>query len=165
MRPVTVPSHRRLRKVLVLAILRQHDAGAERQLMSAVDELLRAPFARVLVPVEEGGFVAQVLELEGCFAQGDTPDEAMAELQGAMRDWLDAAIAAGQSIPTPLGLKEYSGRLVLRIPPTLHERAAQRAALEHVSLNQLLLTAVAMYLGALADAPAPQSDGRTAASA
>ena len=114
---------------------------------NALAEIMQRPYTRIVVPAEEGGFVAEVLEFEGCFAEGDSPEEVMTELEGAMRDWIELALEAGQPIPEPLGAREYSGRLVLRMPSSLHERAARRAAIEGVSLNQLLTTAIAGYLG------------------
>ena len=36
-------------------------------------------------------------------------------------------------------LEEYSGKLVLRIPRTLHKELKQAAAIEGVSLNQYML--------------------------
>jgi predicted HicB family RNase H-like nuclease len=51
--------------------------------------------------------------------------------------------ANGEAIPEPLGLRQYSGRLVLRLPKALHREAVIRAAEEGVSLNQYLLARLA----------------------
>ncbi len=116
--------------------------------MTEIEQIMSRPYARTLTPAEEGGYTASVLEFEGCFAEGDTADEAIGELEGAMRDWLAAAIRQGQPIPSPFATREFSGRMLVRMPRSLHERAARRAVVEGVSLNYLLVTAVASFLGA-----------------
>lgn len=50
---------------------------------------------------EDGGYIADVPDLEACSAFGRTPAEALAELQTAKTAWLDAAHASGKPIPAP----------------------------------------------------------------
>lgn len=50
---------------------------------------------------EDGCFVADVPDLEGCSALGATAEAALAEVQRAKAAWLAAAAAAGKSIPPP----------------------------------------------------------------
>ena len=50
---------------------------------------------------EDGGWVADVPDLKSCSAFGDTPEEALAEVQVAMDAWLAAARDAGLTIPKP----------------------------------------------------------------
>ena len=47
-------------------------------------------------------YVANVQELEGCMAHGDTPEEAAKEIQTAMKLWLDVAKEVGKEIPKPM---------------------------------------------------------------
>lgn len=44
--------------------------------------------------------------------------------------------------------REYSGRIHLRMPRSLHRDLAHRAEQENVSLNQLIVTALARSVGA-----------------
>lgn len=111
-----------------------------------IARLVALPYTRLLVPDEDGGYTAEVLEFEGCFSQGDSGEEALENINGAMHDWLEVEIQAGHSIPEPMGDHEYSGKLVLRFPESVHRRAAIRANREGVSLNQLLVVAVTHYL-------------------
>jgi predicted RNase H-like HicB family nuclease len=46
-------------------------------------------------------WVANVPDLKACSAFGDTPDEALAEVQIAMTSWLDVARENGMPIPEP----------------------------------------------------------------
>lgn len=112
----------------------------------SVAEYTAKPYSRILVPDPTGGYFAEVLELPGCFTQGDTPEETIANLEEAMAGWLCSALDAGQAIPEPLALRGYSGHVALRMPKSLHREAVRRAELEGVSLNQYLVTAVGAYV-------------------
>ena len=117
--------------------------------MAEADEVAKymaKPYSRVVVPHPAGGCFAEVLELRGCFTQGDTPEEALKNLEEAMWGWLSSALDAGQAVPEPLALRGYSGHVALRMPKSLHREAVRRAQLEGVSLNQYLVTAVGAYV-------------------
>jgi antitoxin HicB len=91
---------------------------------------------------EDGGYIAIAPDLPGCSAFGVSEVEALSELSRAMMAWIEAMKAAGNAIPSPSVPvdAEFSGRLLLRLPKSLHGRLAQRAALEGVSLNQFIVT-------------------------
>jgi len=44
----------------------------------------------VLEPAEEGGFIVSVPALPGCWSQGETRDEALANIREAAEGWLEA---------------------------------------------------------------------------
>jgi predicted RNase H-like HicB family nuclease len=48
-------------------------------------------------------FVAEVPELPGCSAHGDSPGKALANCQDAIDLWLGTAREFGRPIPTPKG--------------------------------------------------------------
>ena len=50
---------------------------------------------------EDGGYIADIPDLEACSAFGASPQEALAELQRAKGAWLEAARAEGKPIPAP----------------------------------------------------------------
>ncbi len=50
---------------------------------------------------QDGGYIADIPDLEACSAFGDTPDEAMKQVQVAQVAWLAAAQFAGTPIPAP----------------------------------------------------------------
>ena len=50
---------------------------------------------------EDGGYIADVPDLDSCSAFGKTPDEALAELERAKSAWIAAARKAGKPIPEP----------------------------------------------------------------
>jgi len=49
----------------------------------------------------DGAWVADVPELESCSAIGDTPAEALAEIEQAIEAWLAVAREHGLPIPEP----------------------------------------------------------------
>jgi predicted metal-dependent RNase len=51
---------------------------------------------------------------------------------------LETALEKNIEIPLPLAKQEYSGKLLIRIPKTLHKRLSIRANKEAVSLNQMI---------------------------
>ena len=50
---------------------------------------------------EDGGYIADMPDLEACSAFGSTPAEALAELQVARAAWIEAARAEGRPVPPP----------------------------------------------------------------
>ncbi len=50
---------------------------------------------------EDGGYIADIPDLESCSAFGETPEQALAEIERAKIAWLDAAKQAGKPIPVP----------------------------------------------------------------
>lgn len=51
---------------------------------------------------EDGCYVADIPDLEACSAFGETPEQALAEVQRAKRAWLEVAQKHGKPIPEPL---------------------------------------------------------------
>ncbi len=52
---------------------------------------------------EDGVFIAEVPELPGCMAHGDTQEEALSNVKEAMRLWVDTAREFGDPVPEPKG--------------------------------------------------------------
>jgi predicted RNase H-like HicB family nuclease len=50
---------------------------------------------------EDGGYIADIPDLDACSAFGETPEQALAEVQIAKAAWLEAARASGKPIPPP----------------------------------------------------------------
>jgi len=106
-------------------------------------------------------WLAEVDELPGCSARGATPEEAL------QRAWSAANEAVGPSeeaADTPAASSaRHSGRLLVRMPATLHDELARSAALEGVSLNQLItgtLAAAVRWRAPAAASTAGEDTGR-----
>ena len=52
---------------------------------------------------EDQAFVAEVPELPGCMAHGNTHEEALVNAKTAMQLWIDTANEFGDPIPEPKG--------------------------------------------------------------
>ncbi|MBU0606689.1 MAG: type II toxin-antitoxin system HicB family antitoxin [Armatimonadetes bacterium] len=50
---------------------------------------------------EDGGYIADIPDLEHCSAFGETPEQALAEVEKAKAAWLEAARQAGRPVPPP----------------------------------------------------------------
>ena len=122
----------------------------------SLEEYLELPY-RIGVTRDEasGEWVAHVEELSGCEVRGLTLLEAAGALRPAMQEWIRDAIADGREVPEP-HQRTHSGRLLVRMPATLHAELARTADAEGTSLNQLITGALAAAVGWRGDAAAPQ---------
>jgi len=50
---------------------------------------------------EDGGYIADIPDLASCSAFGDTPEEALRQVEIAKEAWLAAARAEGKPVPAP----------------------------------------------------------------
>ena len=85
------------------------------------------------------GYYANVELLGVCSAVGATAAEAYENVMESKRLWFESALEDGLPIPEPEPEKEYSGRLVLRLPKSLHAKLARAAEDDATSLNQYLV--------------------------
>lgn len=105
---------------------------------------------------EDGGYIALVPELEGLSAFGQTPEEALQELQIAKELYLETCEERGLELPPPCKRTQYSGQFRLRLPRSLHERLAKAAARDGVSLNTYVVAALSEHIGTNAASTAPR---------
>jgi len=110
-------------------------------------EYLKRPYGRLLTPENDGTFRAEIREFPGCLATGDTPEAALSALEDAALNWLEASHEIGLPIPEPADTIEYSGKFVVRLPKTLHKKAAFAAEHDGVSLNTFVVSAIAEHIG------------------
>lgn len=92
---------------------------------------------------DEDGWFAKVIELPGCMSWTDTFEELGPMIEDAKRGWIEDALEHGDPVPEPRGTEDYSGKVNLRMPRSLHRDLARRAKEEGVSLNQLMTTILA----------------------
>jgi len=114
----------------------------------AIRDILKKPYARLLTPAEDGSYTAEILEFSGCYAEGDTAEEAIANLEEAAASWIEAALEQGQEIPSPIAAHGHSGKISLRLAKSIHKQAARFAERDGISLNQFFTTAIAARVGA-----------------
>ena len=103
---------------------------------------MKLPYTRIIQEMnDESGhyFYGKILELDGCQSTGDTLEELYESLNEAMEGHIEVKLENNLNIPIPETADDYSGKFVVRIPKTLHQRLTIEAQREGVSLNQLAL--------------------------
>ena len=120
--------------------------------MRDLKEYLALPYSIEILPDEEG-YVATIPDLPGCMSSGETIDAALRGLEEAKELWLEGRIEAGEEIPEPVRIEDFSGKFVLRIPRSLHRSLDREARKQAVSLNQYVLHILSErhHLGVLQD--------------
>ena len=109
--------------------------------------MMSLPYSVLIEAIESDGereFSATVPDLPGCVAAGDTPEEALENVKGAIAVWLDDAKARGVPVPQ---LRRHSGRFTVRVPSWVHAELETQAVLENVSVNQYVASILTYHLG------------------
>ena len=57
---------------------------------------------------EDNAFVAEVPELPGCMADGESYGEALANAEQVIREWIETAHELGRPVPQPKGRLAYA---------------------------------------------------------
>ncbi len=118
-----------------------------------------------LTKEDGGGWIAEIPELEACKSDGESPEEALINIQDVLEDWLEVAKEDNRPIPSPNFYKhqEFSGKFTLRLSRSLHRFLSNQAEREGVSLNQFVLSlisfnAVNNYLSIMNNTGKPRSE-------
>jgi len=111
---------------------------------------LALPYKIEIVPIAEdegGGYLARLPQFGtlGIVGDGDTKEEALADLVENQKERFQQYLDEGLEIPEPeVENDDYSGRFVVRLPKLLHRELTQSAQKNGVSLNQYVCTLLAM---------------------
>ena len=57
---------------------------------------------------EDNAFIAEVPELPGCMADGQTYQEALSNAQQIIQEWITTAKGLGRTVPQPRGRLAYA---------------------------------------------------------
>lgn len=112
-----------------------------------IKDYMQLPYTRLVQEMnDESGhyFYGRILELDGCQSTGDTLEELYQSLNEAMEGYFEVKQENNLPIPIPETADKYSGKFIVRIPKSLHQRLAIEAEREGVSLNQLALYKLAL---------------------
>src|SRR6266498_5236997 len=100
---------------------------------------LNLPYTRELIPEPNGIWFVRIKELPNCMSQGNSPEEALRNINDAMRGWIQVELEDSEEIPEPKQEEEYSGNFRLRVPKRLHRKLVEVANREGVSLNTICI--------------------------
>ena len=112
-----------------------------------VKDYIKLPYTRLVQEMnDESGhyFYGRILELDGCQSTGDTLEELYESLNEAMEGYIEIKLENNLPGPTPESAEKYSGKFVVRLPKSLHQRLVIEADKEGISLNQLALYKLAL---------------------
>jgi len=120
-----------------------------KDLKKQVEYYTNLPYTITVERLDDQGtyYVARYIELPDLLMTGDTPEEALAELESVKPEWIETHLELGNKMPPPLKGRRYSGEYRLRMQPSLHEAAALMAEMEGVSLNQYTVMALSRAVG------------------
>jgi antitoxin HicB len=112
-------------------------------------------YAHIISPLsqeEGGGYLITLPDIPGCMSDGETPEEAVINGKDAFESCIAAFVDMGRPIPkpsySPVSTEiKVSGRFIQRVPKTVHAKLAQRAKIEGVSVNTLVLSYISEGLG------------------
>ena len=104
------------------------------------------------IPSSEGGGFEASIPLLGRYSavgDGDTPDEAVADLMDHLPALLARWLEQGIAIPEPVEeAKAIGGSILVRLPKSLRSKIAAVADREGVSLNSFVTATLAEAVGA-----------------
>ncbi len=121
----------------------------EKQCMEnkSLKEYIQLPYTRLVQEINDDSghyFYGRILELDGCQSTGGTLEELYESLNEAMEGYIEVKLENDLPIPVPETVNNYSGKFVVRLPKSLHQKLAIEANKEGVSLNQLALYKLAL---------------------
>lgn len=113
-------------------------------------------YSHIVSPIDAahgGGFMFTMPDIPGVMADGATEFEAIADGREAFVATISAMADMGQEIPAPafhsadFTPASASGKILARLPRSMHLQLTARAKTEGVSLNALVLAFIAEGLG------------------
>lgn len=93
---------------------------------------------RITWSVEDNEYVGLCAEFPSLSWLAPSPQEALAGIVALVAEVVANMQSMGESAPEPLALRRFSGKFVVRVPPTVHRSLAVEAAEAGVSLNRLV---------------------------
>ena len=87
---------------------------------------------------EDGEYLAHFAEMPNVSAFGDSPEQALQELETAWQGVKESLQKHEEPVPVAPSRKEYSGQFNVRIDRRLHRALAMEAARAGVSLNAIV---------------------------
>ena len=67
----------------------------------SLNDYLNLTYPITLYPEPDGGYTVMLADLPGCLSQGDTLEEAVANIKEAQIAWIETALQCGDEIPVP----------------------------------------------------------------
>src|SRR5664280_1027060 len=102
---------------------------------------------------EDNAYLAFPFELQGCVADGDTPEDALKNLRVVIQEWIEVATAEGRDIPKPMTVEDHqqvSSQFQRDLQRHIHnevQKAVQQVLSQIVEQQQHSLWASGVFRG------------------
>jgi predicted HicB family RNase H-like nuclease len=93
---------------------------------------------RVFWSEEDQEYVGLCTEFHGLSWLTKTPGGALRGIRKVVAEVLADMEKTGETPPTPISCRSFSGKFVVRVPPDVHRELAIKAAEDGISLNRLI---------------------------
>ena len=90
---------------------------------------------RVTWSEDDGEYVGLCAEFPSLSWLSKTPETALKGIRKVVAEIVEDMRTTGESVPSAIAGKNYSGKFMVRIPPEVHRKLAIQAAESGVSLN------------------------------
>ncbi len=105
---------------------------------NTLEEFVAKYAYRVIWSEEDGEYVGLCTEFPSCSWLAGSHEEALKGIKKVIKDIVKDMDSNGEPIPMSLALKDFSGKLVLRMLPEVHRKLAMEAQEKGVSINMLI---------------------------
>lgn len=92
---------------------------------------------RVTWSEEDNEYVGLCAEFPSLSWLAHTPEDALKGIRSVVADVVSDMKKNHESIPQPLASRKFSGKFMVRVPPSVHRKLTVEAAEAGVSLNRL----------------------------
>jgi predicted HicB family RNase H-like nuclease len=89
---------------------------------------------------EDKVHIGKCFEFPSLSAHAEREVDAFTQIQYVVSEAVKWMLEENETLPEPLGKKNFKGRFVLRMPSELHRELAFLAIKEGVSINQLIIS-------------------------
>ena len=93
---------------------------------------------RITFSEEDKEYVGLCAEFPGLSWLSGTPEAALKGIRKLVGEVLEDMQKEGEIIPEPIACKKYSGKFLVRVPPSVHKKLVIQATEEGISLNRLV---------------------------
>jgi predicted HicB family RNase H-like nuclease len=93
---------------------------------------------RVMWSEEDQEYIGLCTEFPSLSWLAASQGDALSGITKLVADVLADMIKRKEAVPEPLSLREFKGKIALRVPPEQHRELAMEAAEQGVSLNRLI---------------------------
>jgi predicted HicB family RNase H-like nuclease len=93
---------------------------------------------RITWSEDDREFVGLCIEFPSLSWLAKTPKAALGGIRRVVNKAVQDMESNGESPPTPISARSFSGKFIVRIPPEVHRALAIKAAEDGISLNRLI---------------------------